>query len=356
MKKNKKIMLVSIAFVALCSFKLIDNIITKIGMKEEWVRREAMNFLLENDELNISGSIDNTRYPAYANEYRKFGEKDARTYMYNNGRVPYWLRDLKEYVTTNNKTETAKELCVYLKNYVESDLFATKYQQIRQETKPKTEDVPNQDAINYFKENNPKFLKDAETELANIKKRGGKSDIDRMMLPVYEGLVRKHKLEAKINAELKPRYNLWILAYPEDPAIFIKKRLEEYLDFAGTVDFKATTIQKGRFLVFSNADYEKKSRQWKAVYRAGADANKVVTDFIKQWLKDGIKINSTHMDDPAPAQISPKKTESSNSNTSTSNSNSSKAEPSATEAPAAEKPKKEKAIDKAKGLLKKKLF
>jgi hypothetical protein len=355
MKKNKKLMLVSIAFVALCSFKLIDNIITKIGMKEEWVQREAMSFLLENDELNISGFIDNTRYPAYANEYRKFGEKDARTYMYNNGRVPYWLRELKKYVATNSKTETAKELCVYLKNYVESDLFAAKYKQIREDRKPKTEDAPKQDAIDYFKENNPKQLKDAETELAAIKKRGVKSEMDKVMLQLYEGMTRRLKLEAKINADVKPRYNLWVLAYPEDPAIFIKKRLEEYLDFAATVDFKAATKPKGNLMVFVNPDYEYKSDKWKAIYRAGADANKVVTDFIKQWLKDGIKINSTHMDDPAPVQSSPKKTESANSNTSTSNSSSSKAEPSATEAPA-EKPKKEKAIDKAKGLLKKKLF
>jgi hypothetical protein len=356
MKIKNPLIILCTLFILLSSFKLIiDNIITKIGMKEEWVQREIVDFLLENDELNIDNSIDDIRYPAYANEYRKYSDKRAFSYMYNRGTMPYWLSEVKKYIVNNNKTETAKELCTYLKNYLESDLFANTYQKIRAERKPKAEDTPKQDAIDYFKSLNlENRIKEDETKLAALKKRGIKNEDDKLYVKIYESNIRLNKLQIQINKDLKPRQTLWNLAYPEDPAVFIKRRLEEYLDFASTVDFKATTMQKGKYLYFVNKEYELKSRQWKAIYRGGADANKVVTDFIKQWLKDGIKINSTHMDDPAPVQNTTKKSEASNTNSSSNNTN--KTETTATETPAAEKPKKEKVIDKAKGLLKKKIF
>ena len=41
-------------------------------------------------------------------------------------------------------------------------------------------------------------------------------------------------------------------------------------------------------MIFVNPDYEKKSKKWKAIYRAGKEVNDAVTAFVKDWLKGEI--------------------------------------------------------------------
>ncbi|MCH5717736.1 hypothetical protein [Niabella hibiscisoli] len=72
--------------------------------------------------------------------------------------------------------------------------------------------------------------------------------------------------------------------YPADPAVMVKKRLQEYLALVATVDFKAEITGSGSSRTFVNPAYEAKPVKWKVIYRAGKEVNDVVTGFVKQWL------------------------------------------------------------------------
>jgi hypothetical protein len=352
---KKRIFVLAITSVFLLSFKLIDNIITQMGIKEQWLQREAVSFVLDMNILEETPT--NNRFPIYPN-YKEPHIINGR--LTKQGGIPYWIQDgIRNYITTNDKIATAKKLCEYMKNYVHSDLFMSQYQKKRNGMKPKEEDKVTEEQEKSFQEYIANMIKSSEETIAWNKKKK-QSEYIIKNTEENEELIIAYKKKLEINKPKTPFYTAWTIMYPEDPTEFIKTRLQQYLTFAATVDFKAATVQKGKYKVFSNPEYEYKSRQWKAIYRAGADANKVVTDFIKQWLKEGIKLNTTHMDAPAgetPAASNNKPTTtdpaSTNNNTNTS-SEKSFDKPTETK-PETEAPKKgkPKLLDKAKGIFKK---
>lgn len=70
--------------------------------------------------------------------------------------------------------------------------------------------------------------------------------------------------------------------YPADPNKLIKKRLEEFLEVSGSVDFDARL--NGR--MFANPEYESKSDKWKMCYRAGKEVVAAARDEAQKWLKE----------------------------------------------------------------------
>jgi hypothetical protein len=80
--------------------------------------------------------------------------------------------------------------------------------------------------------------------------------------------------------------NKWEQDYPADVKLLIKKRLQKYLAIVSTVDFNAELKDKGSRKVFVKDEYERKSSDWKMVYRAGAEVNGVAKSFAEQWLKE----------------------------------------------------------------------
>jgi hypothetical protein len=179
---KKKIIILSVLIIAFSSFKLADSIILKIGMNEQWVQREIKNFFLDNDELNVTSEIENVQYPHYVNAYFKYGHKEAPNSLYGTGSVPYWISQVKKYIVDNSKTETAKELCTYLKNYVESDLFINEYQKIKAENKPTSESASSKADIDNFKTYNDADLKAYEDIVNSLKKKGKNEMIKPMCL------------------------------------------------------------------------------------------------------------------------------------------------------------------------------
>lgn len=70
--------------------------------------------------------------------------------------------------------------------------------------------------------------------------------------------------------------------YPSDPNKLIKKRLEDFLEVSGTVDFDA----KLNGNMFANSEYEGKSDKWKMCYRAGKEVVGVAREEAQKWLKE----------------------------------------------------------------------
>ena len=82
-----------------------------------------------------------------------------------------------------------------------------------------------------------------------------------------------------------PNKTKWEKEYPENVNVLLKRRLQQYLDLVTKVDFNATLVPKGRKMIFANPEYEKKSAEWKACFRAGKEVNAVVSDFARDWMK-----------------------------------------------------------------------
>lgn len=70
--------------------------------------------------------------------------------------------------------------------------------------------------------------------------------------------------------------------YPADPRELIKKRLEEFLEVSGTVDFNAE--MRGR--MFANPKYESKDDKWKMCYRAGREVVGAAREEAQKWLDE----------------------------------------------------------------------
>ncbi len=220
-----------------------------------------------------------------------------------------------------DKKGLARELGIYIRQYCESDEFATAYSKEREARKPTSE---------------PAKLMDAET----IKQMEG-------LAKMYEEWANNKSYDAKTREEFKtqatdirkqletekdptPNKTNWEKAYPVSPTSIIRRKLEEAISIMESVDFNATTTSnKYGQQIFDNPEYEKKSKKWKACYRAGKDVNMLVKDFINQWLKEGIKTGQ-----PGPAIQQTKPIDESNGIK--------KSEPTSVETPAQETDKKKK--------------
>ncbi len=70
--------------------------------------------------------------------------------------------------------------------------------------------------------------------------------------------------------------------YPSDATEMVKKRLTDFLEVSGTVDFDAE-LNGSRF---ANPEYEKKSSWWKMCYRAGKPVIEAARDEAQKWLDE----------------------------------------------------------------------
>ncbi|MCU0449686.1 MAG: hypothetical protein MUC97_07535 [Bernardetiaceae bacterium] len=90
---------------------------------------------------------------------------------------------------------------------------------------------------------------------------------------------------AAAEANIKANQAKYDLSKPEWA---IKKRLQEFVALANTVDYQAA-LTKGKYgnkMVFANPDYEKKSAEWKMLYRAGPEVGQAAREFAQAWLAE----------------------------------------------------------------------
>lgn len=66
----------------------------------------------------------------------------------------------------------------------------------------------------------------------------------------------------------------------------LRKRLDEFIATAATVDFAAQTRQEGAKLKFVNPAYERKTGEWKMMFRAGKEPVQAALAFARAWRKE----------------------------------------------------------------------
>lgn len=78
----------------------------------------------------------------------------------------------------------------------------------------------------------------------------------------------------------------WSAELPEDPNELIKRRLQEFVDACGDVDFDAKLVERYGRMRFAEPRYESKPWEWKTCFRAGEASVRTALDAAEEWLDD----------------------------------------------------------------------
>jgi hypothetical protein len=255
--KNKKIFpAIALLVVLLSAFKITDEIIDRLGMEQKTAQWVILN--------NFVGSFSTG---PISNGY--FSEDESF-------KIPY-VKMLPS-IISGDKTGAAKELCEYVKKYISSEEFIADYNTRREEALPLTVDGKSIATLRGNIIVYGKNIKNYKTDTKYVAEQQLLLDAD------------QKSLDGMLEAAKKPFPDkaIWEKAYPADPTMLVKKKLQEYLQLVATVDFNAKLTTGGNRTKFVDPVYEKKSQQWKACYRAGKEVNDVVIPFVKEWLKGEI--------------------------------------------------------------------
>jgi hypothetical protein len=78
----------------------------------------------------------------------------------------------------------------------------------------------------------------------------------------------------------------WEARYPANHLLFIKVKLQAFLDATSDIDFNAQLKEKGGIKYFVNPDHERKENRWKMAFRAGKEAVEAGRAFAEQWIAE----------------------------------------------------------------------
>lgn len=201
-------------------------------------------------------------------------------------------------IVQGDKTGAAREFCAYIKKYVNSEEFMARYQEKRANSKPGYEpDRPDAAMLDNMRQT----VTELESTLADLKKKPRENA---QAIEMYEPILAGQKAALAEYEDPTPNKTKWERNYPADPAVLVRRKLEDYLKLLKTVDFNAKLTAPDNYGIrkFANPEYESKSAQWKSCYRAGKEVNDVVKAFVEEWLKgDIISASKTRMDPDKPA-------------------------------------------------------
>lgn len=257
MKTKKIILAFSIVTITGTAWITVNDILEKLGVQQQAAENAILSNLLGvvPRKPNCSGDCD----PSYIRFPKATGLKA---------------------IITGDKKAAAKELCEYIKEYVESPAFHEAYQKQRAQNKPYNEQPRQLDEA--YLESIKKSIADMEAEAKKAK--------DAQTKKMYNDIIADMKRQQEEQMETMPRTTAWRAKYPETADSLIIKQLNFYLSELATVDFAAQTVQKGSLKRFVKPEYEQKGKTWKYIYRSGKEVNDVVKVFVKDWLKQGVKV------------------------------------------------------------------
>lgn len=199
------------------------------------------------------------------------------------------------------RSAVASEALAYSKKYVNSAAFIKKYEEMRLQRKPEFKPLKTPDEM--MQENIQQYRKSVQDAEASVKKA------DATMKPVFENVlaeVKKQQLDAenpnskqyvnyRKNYEAAEKNNRqgyerllaeWEQKYPSNHLLYIRQRLEQFMQETADVDFTAETVMKNGKKIFVNPQYERKGNRWKMAYRAGKDVVETARNFVQQWMSE----------------------------------------------------------------------
>ena len=212
----------------------------------------------------------------------------------------YGVRNAKN-IAVGNRAAVTKDLLIYTKTYVGSPAFIKAYNELRQREKPEVRVMQTPEAMH------KELIERSKKAVADMEASAQKADAT--MKPMFEKMVvdaKKQLKEAedpnnKMIANYRKNYPQglkdmekvnqklladWESKYPGNHLLFVKMRMQQFLDETKDIDFNAQLIEKNGKKYFVNKAYESKGNRWKMAFRAGKDAVETARTFVQQWINE----------------------------------------------------------------------
>lgn len=212
----------------------------------------------------------------------------------------FGVRNAKN-IAVGNRSAVTKDLLNYVKTHVSSAAFIKAYSEDKLRHKPTLLVTKSPEAMQAEQvESNKKSLAELE---ANYKKA------DASMKPVFEKIIVEAKKQlaesedpnSKTNQRYRNNYPQslkfaeqsnqrmlaeWEAKYPSNHLLFIKNRMQQFLDETNNIDFDAELISKNGKRVFVNKAYESKGNRWKMGFRAGKEVVETARTYVQTWMTE----------------------------------------------------------------------
>jgi hypothetical protein len=205
-------------------------------------------------------------------------------------------------IAQGDRAAVTKDLLAFTKTYVQSEAFKKAYELERKKRMPSEPKQPRTEA-----EIRKEGIESNERGLANLDKtlKNANEETRKIIKPTYEMLQKQvaeykdpnsntvklvmlgdaRQYEARLK-EYQAAHEQWQHHFPANSNLFVKRRLLQVLEATQDVDHKAALVERNGKKYFVRADYEKKSSNWKAAFRAGPEVTETVRSFVRQWLTE----------------------------------------------------------------------
>ncbi len=233
---------------------------------------------------------------------QKDGELNIK-FSFLNGNFQYYGAKNARNVLAGDRIAVIKDLAAHAKKYSASDEFKREYEATRNRNHPaepmlRTFNVDSFKVVEKLRleegmkaaegnknHPNPKVRNGVPYAIENMKKElAALNDTNNKKIKYYmDSYQRSNDAGLKQYNDKMKKFDA---AWPADPKVMIKRRLQTMLDITADVDYSAETKQVDKFKKFVNPDYEAKPKEWKLAYRAGKPATDALRAIAQKWLQE----------------------------------------------------------------------
>ena len=255
------------SFVLFCSFKttsMADDFLKQLGISKTGADEKITNSILD-------GSLDT------------YGVKNAKN------------------ILLGNRKAVALDLLAYTKKHVSSAAFIKQYNELKEQHKP-TENIAKRPEV--MKAENiaqaKKFVADME---ATVKKADAsmKAIFEKSLVEAKKNLAKAEDRNNKHDLGYAKNYDSlgksfkeiyakhladWERKYPTNHLLYVKVRLQDFLEVTKDIDFAAELITKNGKKIFVNPAYERMDSRRKMAFRAGKEVVEPAREFVQKWIDE----------------------------------------------------------------------
>lgn len=204
-------------------------------------------------------------------------------------------------ILLGDRKAVALDLLNYVRQYVKTDVFIKKYNEMRNYYRPKEQTIQTPEELRIQNIKNQKdYVSKAEEIVKNSKpefKDIFQKNLDEAKKQLKEAedtnnryYVNYRKNYPQLVKDSRSGYDRaiadWKAKYPDNQLLFVKMRLQQFLDVTKDIDFSAQLVDKGNKKIFADPGYERKDNRWKMAFRAGKEVTEPSRAFVQQWIAE----------------------------------------------------------------------
>lgn len=259
------LVIVSLFLFSFTAGRQLDSFLKQLGLNQEQANSRITNSLL-------GGSLDH-----------------------------YGIRNLKN-ILVNDRAAVVTDLANYARQHANSEAFKKEYLLLKERNKPapaKKVETPEEMRASMIKmgkefvKNSEEAVKKASPEMKKITEQmlvAAKENLKTAEDPNNKMIKAYTKNFESMKQVMQQSYENsikeWEVQYPSNHLLYIKVKLQSFLDATGDIDFSAQLKEKNGIKYFVNPQYERKDNRWKLAFRAGRGAVEAGRAFAKQWISE----------------------------------------------------------------------